>query len=153
MSDIAKELVQAGNAHKYYYTAEWVHLQPQVMAKYKRECIRCKCLHNKVERAYILHHVMRLRGFPEYADQEFVVATTKDRLMLTQTKRTFRQYYDGSFVDIAWLQDKYGERYFIKGIDRVIQLLPVCRQCHKEIHRQQRVPKAGSLDERFAEFI
>ena len=158
MSNIAVELVEKGKAHDYYYTIEWVHRQKETMDRYKRECVRCKAVHNnKIERAYILHHVKRLKAAPEFADVEFLEPTQQDRQAASKSDVVVKQYYNGKVYELICIDtDKFYEHYYVKQIDKVIQLLPVCRECHKVIHQTIRVPrppKPGSLDARFPEFL
>ena len=156
MSNIAVELIEQGKAHDYYYTTEWVHRQKETMDRYKRECIRCRWLAGTAERAYILHHVKRLKAAPEYADVEFVEPTKEDLLAVNKAEYTVKQYYNGNFYDIVCLGDKMQERYYIKGINKVIQLLPLCRNCHKIVHRRLNnivPPKPGTKDELFEELL
>lgn len=158
MSNIAVELVEQGKAHDYYYTGEWVHRQKETMDRYKRECVRCKAVHNnKIERAYILHHVKRLKAAPEIADVEFIEPTQNDRQAAAKSDVVVKQYYNGKAYELICVDaDKFYEHYYVKDIDKVIQLLPVCRDCHKIIHqtiRCPRPPKPGSLDERFPEIL
>lgn len=152
MSDIAIRLVDEGRAHDYYYTREWVVVQRDVMNKYRRECIRCKWLGNGYNKAYILHHVHRLKGEPRYADIPLLEPTAEERKLIKTAEAWVTQYFDGRFYDIVAL-DKLAERYYIKQLDKIIQLLPLCRDCHKAVHNRVYIPKAGSRDEQFPELI
>lgn len=153
MSDIAIALVDVGRAHDYYYTTEWVRTQQEVMDKYRRECIRCKWLKGTYNKAYILHHVHRLKGEPQYAATPLLEPTVEEREQIECIETWITQYFDGRFYDIACLSDKYREKYYIKQMDKVIQLLPLCRNCHKEVHGRVAEPRVGSLDEKFPELL
>lgn len=152
LSEIAVELVDAGNAHKYYYTPEWVHLQPDVMDKYRRECIRCKCIDRTYNRAHILHHVLRLKSKPEYADIPFLPATAADKEQANSSSIVFKQFYGDTVYTVICIDTVKFERYYVVELNSVIQLLPLCRDCHKIVH-SGRIVKAGSLDERFPEIL
>lgn len=155
MSEVAEKLVDEGKAHDYYYTSEWVHLQPLVMDSYKRECIRCKAKDKKYNKAHILHHVLRLKAHPEVADKTIIPAYQDEKEKAIKSNIAIKQFYNGDIVTLLPIDtDRKGvwEKYYVLELDGIIQLLPLCRECHKIVHRRYE-PLEGSLDERFQELL
>lgn len=62
-----ESLIHSGQKEKFYSWSEWRSVRPQVLRLDKCECVRCREIRHRFQRARIVHHVKHLEDRPDLA--------------------------------------------------------------------------------------
>lgn len=121
----------------FYTTSVWENVRFEAMQDFHFECVRCRSM-GIVEKAVIGHHVLRLREKPEYALSRFVAVDEETKRKVDSLAKSKGNIInicvlDGKILKLVCVDEKK-ERYINIDNFEMIQILPVCSRCHKEIH-------------------
>ena len=124
----------------FYRSSLWIGVRSRVLKNFRCECIRCR-YKGIVSKAVIVHHVRRLKQHPEFAVSERILIRDEG------LRRKAHNLQDNganvmSLISADGRVGKYvctnikgaGDVFVDLTSDEILQLLPVCRSCHHEIH-------------------
>lgn len=139
LHNLRQWIAEGGNSYKqYYHTTDWVSVRAEVMRLYHGECIRCRSLGRSPaqSQAVILHHVKHVKKYPELADS----------LYFDPEYEMLEQFFSGRKYGEDVLIANNGKLILLRPVDfkcelfvdvdshKAIQLLPLCRNCHRIVH-------------------
>ncbi|MCM1523808.1 MAG: hypothetical protein NC120_05060 [Ruminococcus sp.] len=130
---------EGGNKYKRFYrTRYWMNVRTDVMKMYHRECIRCRSLGKPLEdsKAVIVHHVKHVKKFPELADSLYFELEDEKYKQCLSGKRYGNDVRVTNNGNVMCLRpaDFKCELFIDLDTHKAVQLLPLCRECHKIVH-------------------
>ena len=149
--DILPDLIYRGREKLFYHCALWVSLRDSVMRDFHSECVRCRA-RGVINRAVVGHHVYRLKYHPEYALSRYIDIDERTKKKVEVLSKNESNIFTIALKNGVVLRlvciDKKREMFVNIDTFELLQILPVCSMCHKEIHTTDRVDE---LSKKFPE--
>ena len=149
--DILPDLISRGSEKLFYHCTLWVSLRDKVMSDFHNECVRCRA-RVIITRAVVGHHVYRLKYHPEYALSRVIAVDERTKMKVNSLAQNESNIFTIALKNGVVLRlvciDKKREMYVNVDTYELLQILPVCSMCHKEIHTTDRVDE---LSKKFPE--
>jgi len=89
-----KQLIDEDRLHEFYTSSPWLNLRDEVLEDYHYECQECK-RRGRYRRATIVHHVKRVREFPELAlSKTYIDEDGKEQVQLKPVCKSCHEYVE-----------------------------------------------------------
>ena len=104
-----KQHIKADDLHWFYTSAPWLNVRAEALKIQHYECQRCKELYNKIEPATIVHHIHRVRKYPQYALSIYVDG--KINLLAVCDNCHWEIHHSGKTINQSKISKKFPERW------------------------------------------
>lgn len=156
-NDVLKYLpqwIRCGKTQLFYTSNQWEQVRAEAFDLFSGACVRCKS-YGVFTPAVIGHHVNRLKKHPEYALTLWVGATNvqlQAALLSNRIDSNVIKYTSGGKLsEVICIDSRKHEIFIDLKTKKQLQILPLCRECHKVVHYEERNKLGLESNKKFPE--